>query len=72
MKMMNKDPTTYFTFTFCVDPELNGGYTEAFKQGDEPWWWYTNEDEGPAVGPTPNFAGATFKSLHQWNTQLLL
>lgn len=29
---MNKEE--YFTFSFNVDPDLNSGYTEAFKQGD--------------------------------------
>jgi len=68
---MNDKQAEYFTFKFNIDPELNGGYTEAFKQGDESWWWYTKDDEGPAAGPVPNFTGATFKSLHQWNKQLL-
>jgi len=55
---------------------LNGGYTEAFKQGDETWWWYTSEPDendlsSPAAGPVPNFTGATFKSMHQWNEKVL-
>jgi hypothetical protein len=71
MKNMNDQQSEHFTFSFNVDPELNGGYTEVFKQGDEPWWWYSKDDSGPAVGPVPNFTGASFKSLHQWNKQLL-
>lgn len=62
---------TYFTFMFNVDPELNNGYTEVFKQGDEAWWWYVKDDGGPVAGPVPNFTGATFKSLHQFDKQLL-
>lgn len=68
------DPDSYFTFTFEVDPKLNGGYNEVFKQGDEPWWWYlhtTKPDDSPAAGAVPNFTGASFKSLHQWVTKLL-
>ena len=75
---MNDKQENYFTFAFNIDPELNSGYTEAFKQGDEPWWWYTKGDDGPAAvinrpaaGPVPNFTGATFKSLHQWSKQIL-
>lgn len=68
---MALDNNTYFTFTFDIDPELNQGYTEAFKQGDETWWWYTNEKDGPTAGPVPDFTGATFKSMHQWEKQLL-
>ena len=74
---MNQDQQEYFTFTFQIDPELNEGYDEAFKQGNEPWWWYTknggelNGGMGPAAGPTPNFEGAVFKSLHQWNKEIL-
>lgn len=69
---MNEHQEKHFTFAFYVDPDLNSGYTEAFKQGDEPWWWYVKEDDpGAAAGPVPNFTGATFKSLHQWNKQLL-
>lgn len=66
---MNKED--YFTFSFNVDPYLNSGYTEVFKQGDEPYWWYCSDDEGPAVGPVPNFTGASFKGLSQWSTKLL-
>ena len=66
----------FFTFTFKLDPDLNSGYTQAFKQGDEPWWWYTtdNDDDpmkGPAAGPTPNFKGASFVSLHDGSDKLL-
>ena len=68
---MNDTQENYFTFTFYVDPDLNDGYTEAFKQGDEPWWWYTAPGKGPAAGPVPNFAGAVFKSLYQWDNRLL-
>jgi hypothetical protein len=71
MKTMNEAQKNYFTFTFNVNPELNGGFTKAFKQGDEPWWWYTKDDDGAAAGPVPDFTGATFKSLHQWDKQLL-
>jgi hypothetical protein len=67
---MNKEQEKYFTFAFNVDPELNSGYTEAFKQGNDDWW-YVNDQAGAAAGPVPNFTGATFKSLHQWNKQLL-
>lgn len=68
---MNDMTDNYFTFTFNIDPELNAGYDEAFKQGDESWWWYAKDSEEPAAGPVPNFTGATFKSLHQWSKQLL-
>lgn len=68
---MTKEQANHFTVAFNIDPALNGGYTEAFIQGNEPWWWYVTENEGPAAGPVPNFAGATFKSLHQWTEQLL-
>lgn len=72
---MNAEQEKYFSFAFNVDPDLNDGYTSAFKQGDEPWWWYTtdndNDYEGPAAGPVPNFEGATFKSMHQWNEKVL-
>jgi hypothetical protein len=77
MKKMNEEQKEYFTFAFNIDPELNGGYDEAFKQGDESWWWYTKDGgelsggSGPAAGPIPDFTGATFKSLHQWDKQLL-
>jgi hypothetical protein len=77
MNKMNKAQEEYFTFAFNIDPELNDGYDEAFKQGDEPWWWYVKDGDelnggsGPVVGPTPDFTGATFKSLHQWDKQLL-
>jgi hypothetical protein len=65
------DNDNYFTFSFNVNPDLNNGYTEAFRQGNEPWWWYCTETEGPAAGPVPDFTGATFKSLFQSSTQLL-
>lgn len=74
---MNDAQKDYYTFSFKIDPELNSGYDEAFKQGDETWWWYTKSGgdlkggEGPAAGPVPNFEGAVFKSLHQWSTELL-
>lgn len=73
---MNSQQVNHFTFTFKVDPDLNDGFTHVFKQGDEPWWWYTkdNDDDpmnGPAAGPVPDFTGATFVSLHQWNKKLL-
>lgn len=68
---LNEEQAKHFSFTFNVDPELNDGYTEAFKQGNEDWWWYVNNQAGAAAGPAPNFTGATFKSLHQWNKKLL-
>ena len=74
---MNDNYDNYFTFAFNIDPELNEGYDEAFKQGDESWWWYIKDGgsleggKGPAAGPVPNFTGATFKALHQWSKQLL-
>ena len=61
----------YYTFTFNIDPELNFGMTEVFKQGDEPWWWYVKEGWMPAAGPEPDFTGATFKSLHEMNKKLV-
>tara|TARA_R110000744_G_scaffold375761_2_gene489457 strand:+ start:115 stop:348 length:234 start_codon:yes stop_codon:yes gene_type:complete len=66
----------YWTITFNVDPDLNDGYQEVFKQGDEPWWWhnkgaYVDHEGGPAVGPTPDFTGASFKSLHNNSTLVL-
>lgn len=54
-----------FTFTFYVDPLLNEGFSEVFKQGEEPWWWYVDKNEEFLVGPTPNFAGAKFRSMHE-------
>ena len=69
---MNEAQKNCFSFVFNIDPELNDGYDEAFKQGDEPWWWYSKDGrEGPAAGPIPDFTGATFKSLYQWDKQLL-
>ena len=83
---MDESQKNYFTFVFNIDPELNDGYDEAFKQGDEDWWWYVKSvgklsggsgpdvgpiPAGPAVGPIPDFTGATFKSLHQWSKQIL-
>lgn len=72
--MIHKD---FFTFAFHIDPELNEGYDEAFKQGDEPWWWYVKDGgdlkggKGPAAGPVPDFTGATFKSLLNHAEKLL-
>jgi len=69
---MNEDQKNYYTFSFYVDPDLNAGYTEVFKQGNEPWWWYVKDGVmGAAAGPTPDFEGATFKSMSQWNEKLL-
>ena len=64
----------YWTITFNVDPDLNYGYQEVFKQGDEPCWWHDKSagddmgECGPAVGSTPDFTGASFKSLHNNST----
>ncbi len=74
---MNEKQENFFTFTFKIDPELNHGYDEVFKQGDETWWWYTKDGgelkggKGPLAGPVPNFTGATFKSLYQWDKKVL-
>ena len=74
---MNPENEKYFTFSFNVNPDLNDGFTEVFKQGSEDWWWYSNganETTGlhePMAGPVPNFTGATFKSLHQYNKKVL-
>jgi hypothetical protein len=74
---MNQAQSEHWSFAFNIDPVLNSGYTRAFKQGNEPWWWYSDEldgdnsKEGPAAGPPPDFTGATFAALHQWDKQVL-
>ncbi len=67
----NHPKEEYFTTTFTVDPALNDGFSEVFRQGNEPWWWYDSPNKTPAVGPVPNFTGAKFKSLHRW-TELVV
>lgn len=65
---MNND----YTFTFSVDPKLNGGITEVFNQCGEPWWWAEKDGEViGAGGDTLNLTGATFKSLHVGSTLVL-
>jgi hypothetical protein len=68
---MSQEQAYYWTFTFTIDPDLNEGYTEAFKQGNESWWWYVKDGESPIAGPVPNFTGAKFKSLHKWSDIIL-
>lgn len=56
--------TTFWTFTFRVNPQINNGYTEAFNQGGEPWWWL---DKGPYEGPAAgnvDLTGATLIAIH--------
>ena len=71
--MNNPENANYWTYSFYVDPTLNDGFDTVFKQGNEDWWWYTKEGDSncPAAGPTPDFTGATFKSLHQWTKKVL-
>lgn len=75
---LNEWQSNFWTFAFNIDPALNGGFVTAFKQGDEPYWWFQGSDDGglidfdgPAAGSPPDFTGATFKELHQWTQKVL-
>ena len=62
----------YWTFSFNLDPNLNHGYTECFRQGDEEWWWFCDDNgNGPAAGGPPDFTGATFKAVHNGSERVL-
>lgn len=51
-----------WTFTFNIDPALNGGCDQAFNQCGEPWWWAMKDGEIAGAGEI-DFTGATFHSL---------
>lgn len=56
----------YYTFTFKVDPNLNGGYDTAFNQGGEPWWWVVDSNGSRPAAGSVNLKGATLVSVHNW------
>lgn len=64
----------YYTFTFKINPDLNGGYIEAFNQGGEPWWWVCNKPgdtfcDGPAAGDV-DLTGAVLIAVHEWDEKI--
>lgn len=59
------DRPDYWSFTFSIDPSLNEGFTKAFNQGGEPWWWFISGDQvGPAAAGPPDMRGAKCISVH--------